>query len=78
MSSTLLQTPTDFQVADLSLAAFGRREIALAEHEMPGLMALREAVQAWLHDQPRRPEHVSPDDWLRFEQEKHERLLEAA
>ncbi len=30
-----------FKVADLSLAAFGRREIDLAEHEMPGLMAMR-------------------------------------
>jgi adenosylhomocysteinase len=32
----------DFKVADLSLAAFGRKEINLAEHEMPGLMAIRE------------------------------------
>ncbi|MFY1675501.1 adenosylhomocysteinase [Streptomyces sp. WMMC905] len=32
----------DFKVADLSLAAFGRKEITLAEHEMPGLMAIRE------------------------------------
>ncbi len=31
----------DFQVADLSLAEFGRKEIELAEHEMPGLMAMR-------------------------------------
>ena len=31
----------DYKVADLSLAEFGRKEIALAEHEMPGLMALR-------------------------------------
>ena len=31
----------DFKVADLSLAEFGRKEIGLAEHEMPGLMALR-------------------------------------
>ena len=31
----------DFKVADLSLAAFGRKEIELAEHEMPGLMAIR-------------------------------------
>src|SRR5205814_9741869 len=31
----------DFKVADLSLAGFGRKEIELAEHEMPGLMALR-------------------------------------
>src|SRR5436189_1295026 len=30
-----------FRVADLSLAEFGRKEIRLAEHEMPGLMALR-------------------------------------
>src|SRR3977135_4185910 len=37
-------TPTltaDFKVADLSLADFGRKEITLAEHEMPGLMAIR-------------------------------------
>jgi adenosylhomocysteinase len=32
---------SDFKVADLSLAAFGRKEIQLAEHEMPGLMAMR-------------------------------------
>ncbi len=32
----------DFRVADLSLADFGRKEITLAEHEMPGLMAMRE------------------------------------
>ncbi|HEY7106224.1 MAG TPA: adenosylhomocysteinase [Acidimicrobiia bacterium] len=34
-------TTTDHKVADLSLADFGRKEIELAEHEMPGLMALR-------------------------------------
>ena len=33
--------PDDFKVADLSLAGFGRKEIQLAEHEMPGLMATR-------------------------------------
>ncbi|MFD9308045.1 adenosylhomocysteinase, partial [Streptomyces sp. NPDC060048] len=32
---------SDFKVADLSLAAFGRKEITLAEHEMPGLMSIR-------------------------------------
>ncbi|GIH74497.1 adenosylhomocysteinase [Planobispora longispora] len=36
----------DFKVADLSLAAFGRREIQLAEHEMPGLMAIRKEYAA--------------------------------
>ena len=40
MSSTTA-TFTDFHVKDLSLADWGRREIRLAEHEMPGLMALR-------------------------------------
>ena len=32
-------TATDYKVADLSLAPFGRKEIELAEHEMPGLMS---------------------------------------
>ncbi|WP_164986183.1 adenosylhomocysteinase, partial [Streptomyces roseicoloratus] len=32
---------TDFKVADIGLAEFGRKEITLAEHEMPGLMAIR-------------------------------------
>jgi adenosylhomocysteinase len=43
-------TPTavanDFKVADLSLAEFGRKEIVLAEHEMPGLMAIRREYAA--------------------------------
>src|SRR5437588_897759 len=39
MSTTAAKT--DFKVADLELAAFGRKEIQLAEHEMPGLMATR-------------------------------------
>ncbi|HWB23803.1 MAG TPA: adenosylhomocysteinase [Gaiellaceae bacterium] len=34
-------TTTDYRVADISLADFGRKEIGLAEHEMPGLMSLR-------------------------------------
>ncbi len=36
----------DFKVADLTLADFGRKEIELAEHEMPGLMAMRERFGA--------------------------------
>ena len=36
----------DFKVADLSLADYGRTEIELAEHEMPGLMAMRERYGA--------------------------------
>src|SRR5438270_3667896 len=42
MAATTSATLTaDFRVADLSLAEFGRKEITLAEHEMPGLMAIR-------------------------------------
>ncbi|HEV2997880.1 MAG TPA: adenosylhomocysteinase [Solirubrobacteraceae bacterium] len=37
----MTSTENDFKVADLSLAEFGRKEITLAEHEMPGLMAIR-------------------------------------
>ncbi|WP_296701908.1 adenosylhomocysteinase, partial [Thiocapsa sp. UBA6158] len=33
---------TDYKVADISLADFGRKEMDIAETEMPGLMALRE------------------------------------
>ncbi|MFC1436360.1 adenosylhomocysteinase [Streptacidiphilus sp. N1-3] len=36
----------DFKVADLSLAGFGRKEIQLAEHEMPGLMSIRKEFAA--------------------------------
>jgi MerR family transcriptional regulator, copper efflux regulator len=36
---------------------------------------LRAAVDSWLEDEARRPEHVPAADWLRWEQEKHERLL---
>ncbi len=48
MSSTLGPTlsATDYRVADLSLAEWGRKEINIAEHEMPGLMALREEYGA--------------------------------
>jgi adenosylhomocysteinase len=46
----------DFKVADLSLAAFGRKEIQLAEHEMPGLMAVRREYAA---SQPLRGARIS-------------------
>src|SRR5256714_12305302 len=46
---TTTETAHDFRVADLSLAPWGRKEIELAEHEMPGLMALR---AEYTDDQP--------------------------
>src|SRR5215475_6151281 len=41
-TSTIEETKTDYKVADISLADFGRKEISIAEKEMPGLMAIRE------------------------------------
>ncbi len=46
MTPTATLTETDFKVADLSLADFGRKEVTLAEHEMPGLMAIRREYAA--------------------------------
>ena len=43
---TTTQTAADYKVADLGLAEFGRKEITLAEHEMPGLMRTREEFAA--------------------------------
>jgi adenosylhomocysteinase len=43
---TVSATTPDHKVADISLADFGRKEITLAEHEMPGLMAMREEFGA--------------------------------
>ncbi len=45
MTPTATVTEQDFKVADLSLAKLGRKEIDLAEHEMPGLMAIRREYQ---------------------------------
>src|SRR5437588_8488484 len=44
MSTTTTKTNTklDYKVADISLADFGRKEISIAEAEMPGLMSIRE------------------------------------
>jgi MerR family transcriptional regulator, copper efflux regulator len=66
---TLKQLLARFEIA-LSDVAFAARLGSSPE--------LRGAVESWLEDKPRRPEDVSAEDWLRFEQEKHERLLAAA
>jgi len=39
---------------------------------------LRDAIGGWLSAEAQRPDDVAADDWLRFEQDKHERLLAAA
>ena len=58
-----------------------RFEIGLSDVAFAARMAtdgdLREAVRRWLESEARRPEDVEVSDWLRFEQDKHERLLAA-
>ncbi len=66
---TLKELLARFEVG-LSDVAFARRLAEDAE--------LRTAVDGWLTAQPLRPDEVEPADWLRFEQRKHERLLEVA
>ncbi len=56
MTPTAVATDTDFKVADLSLAEFGRKEITLAEHEMPGLMSIRREYAA---EQPLRGARIT-------------------
>src|ERR1044071_2733948 len=41
-TATALETKQDYKVADINLADWGRKEISIAEKEMPGLMAIRE------------------------------------
>jgi adenosylhomocysteinase len=44
--ATVTETNQDYRIADISLAAWGRKEIAIAENEMPGLMAIRKEYSA--------------------------------
>jgi MerR family copper efflux transcriptional regulator len=57
-------------------------EVGLAEVGFAGRLRrepdLRMAVDEWLTAAPARPDHVEVADWLRFEQEKHQRLLAVA
>ena len=57
----------ELQLSDVAFAA------RMGEDE-----ELREAVQTWLEAQPKRPEDVGAEDWLRFEQDKHQKLLAPA
>ena len=45
-TATLNRTASEYKVADMALAEWGRKEISIAEHEMPGLMAIREKYAA--------------------------------
>jgi DNA-binding transcriptional MerR regulator len=48
--------------------------LALRLQREPGL---RTAVESWLDAEPTRPEHVPAPDWLRWEQEKHQSLMDS-
>jgi MerR family transcriptional regulator, copper efflux regulator len=54
----------------------GLGEVAFAER-LRSEPQLGQELERWLETRPEKPEHVAPSDWLRFEQEKHERLLAA-
>ena len=56
MTKKVISKKQDYVVKDLSLAAFGRKEMDLAEHEMPGLMALREKYGK---DKPLKGAHIT-------------------
>jgi MerR family copper efflux transcriptional regulator len=65
---TLKELLAGFDIG-LSDVAFAARMDAEAD--------LRAAVQRWLEDEARRPADVEAAEWLRFEQDKHEKLLAA-
>jgi DNA-binding transcriptional MerR regulator len=77
-----LYGPEELQRLSTLRELLDRHGVELAEVGFAGRLerepSLREAVEQWLSAKPARPEHVSAGDWLRFEQEKHERLLAAA
>jgi MerR family transcriptional regulator, copper efflux regulator len=62
-----LQQRFDVGLGDVGFALRMRRE-----------QPLRAAVEDWFEAEPQRPEHVPAGDWLRWEQDKHQRLLDAA
>ena len=61
----------------LEVHGIGLSDMAFA-HRLRQEPELRRAVDAWLKVEPQRPADVPADGWLRFEQEKHSRLLAAA
>jgi adenosylhomocysteinase len=60
-ATTLSRGASDFKVADLSLAESGRKAIAISEHEMPGLMALRQKYGGEKPLKGLRPEGLRPE-----------------
>ena len=74
--------PAELQRLRTLKELLARFDVGLSDVAFAARMAtspdLRDAVQTWLEAEARRPEDVGPEDWLRFEQEKHEKLLAVA
>jgi MerR family copper efflux transcriptional regulator len=81
-SSYRLYGPPELQRLRTLRELLARHDVALAEvgfaRRLREDARLREAVEDWLEAQAERPEEVPAGDWLRWEQEKHERLLATA
>jgi MerR family transcriptional regulator, copper efflux regulator len=77
-----LYGPPELQRLRTLRELLARHDVALAEvgfaRRLREDARLREAVEDWLEAQAERPEEVPAGDWLRWEQEKHERLLATA
>jgi DNA-binding transcriptional MerR regulator len=77
-----LYGPAELQRLRTLRELLARFDLALSDvgfaHRLGREPALREAIEEYLVSRPTRPEDVPADDWLRYEQQKHERLLSAA
>jgi len=77
-----LYGPAELQRLRTLKELLARFEVGLTEIAFAARLGsdpeLGSAIDGWLHDTARRPDDVDPGDWLRFEQRKHERLLDAA
>ena len=76
-----LYGPAELQRLRTLRELLGRQDISLSEVGFALRLRrdpeLRDAVEAWFEAEARRPEHVPADDWLAWEQTKHEKLLAA-
>src|SRR5687767_994806 len=76
-----LYGPAELQRLRTLRELLGRYDVGLAEIAFALRLRneddLREATDAWFEAEPERPQDVPASDWLRFEQEKHQRLLAA-
>jgi DNA-binding transcriptional MerR regulator len=77
-----LYGPAELQRLRTLRELLGEHEIGLGEvgfaRRLLSDTGLRTAIEQWLSETARRPDDVAPAEWLRFEQQKHERLLASA